>query len=119
MIPAACEVSSVCRPQIASDKMIMYSTRMTQPSKRMVSLTPRIAMATSRQITVATTQVSGLFEAWPGAIRLSTVEPEDSLLMTRNLSGVWCRQALLNGQNCSSERHAEPGGPRLGLNEAG
>ncbi len=105
MIPAACEVSSVCRPQIASDKMIMYSTRMTQPSKRMVSLTPRIAMAT--------TQVSGLFEAWPGAIRLSTVEPEDSLLMTRNLSGVWCRQALLNGQNCSSERHAEPGGPGL------
>ena len=40
VIPAACEVSSVCRPQIASDKMIMYSTRMTSlrsgssPSRR-------------------------------------------------------------------------------------
>src|ERR1700676_907517 len=61
VIPAPCEVSSVFRPQIASARMIMYSTRMTQPSKRMVTFTPITAMATTgRQITVATTQVSGL-----------------------------------------------------------
>src|SRR3984893_13523764 len=87
--PAPCDVSSVCRPQIAKDKMIMYSIRMTQPSKRMVSLTPRIAMATtSRQITVATSQVSGLFEVWPGAIRLSTVEPISVMLPMLEVSAV-------------------------------
>src|SRR5579859_6728276 len=59
--PPPCEVSSVSSPQMASDAMIMYSTRMTQPSKRMVSRTPRTAIATtSRQMIVATTQVSGL-----------------------------------------------------------
>ena len=69
--------------------MIMYSTRMTQPSKRIVTFTPITAMATtSRQITVATTQVSGLFEVWPGAIRLSTVEPISVMLPMLEVSAV-------------------------------
>src|ERR1700691_974948 len=81
VIPDPCEVSSVSRPQIASDAMIMYSTRMTQPSNRIVTFTPITAIATtSRQTTVATTQVSGLFEVSLGAIRLSTVEPISGML---------------------------------------
>ena len=89
VIPGLCEVSSVTRPQIANDRMIMYSTRMTQPSKRIVTFTPITAMATtSRQITVATTQVSGLFEVWPGAIRLSTVEPISVMLPMLEVSAV-------------------------------
>src|ERR1700730_9163193 len=74
VIPAPCDVSSVCRPQIAKDKMIMYSIRVTQPSKRMVSLTP--------------SQVSGLFEVCPGAIRLSTVEPISVMLPMLEVSAV-------------------------------
>src|SRR5580693_3107661 len=89
VIPAACEVSSVTRPQIASDKMIMYSTSTTQPSKRMVTFTPITAIATtSRQTTVATSQVSGLFEVSPGAIRLSTVEPISVMLPMLEVSAV-------------------------------
>ena len=53
------------------DAMIRYSPRMIQPWNRMVTFTPITAIATtSRQITVATTQVSGLSLVWPGAIRL-------------------------------------------------
>jgi hypothetical protein len=60
VMPAECEVSSVSRPQMANDAMIMYSTRMTQPSNRIVTFTPITAIAiTSRQTTVATTHVSG------------------------------------------------------------
>src|SRR5580704_19169672 len=70
VIPWPCEVSSVSSPQMASDAMIMYSTRITQPSNRIVTLTPITAMATiSRQTTVATTQVSGLLLVSPGATR--------------------------------------------------
>src|SRR5580700_1333204 len=74
--PPPCDVSSVSSPQIASEAMIMYSTRITQPSNRMVTFTPITAMATtSRQMIVATTQVSGLLLAWLGATRDSTVDP--------------------------------------------
>src|SRR6202167_1782558 len=89
VIPAACEVSSVTSPQIASDAMIMYSTRTTQPSNRIVTFTPMTAIATtSRQITVATTQVSGLLLVSPGAIRLSTVDPISVMLPMFEVSAV-------------------------------
>src|SRR5579859_893139 len=87
--PPPCEVSSVSNPQMASDAMIMYSTRITQPSKRMVSRTPRIAMATtSRQTTVATTQVSGLLLVSPGATSESTVDPIKVMLPMFEVSAV-------------------------------
>src|SRR6202034_2743908 len=89
VIPAACEVSSVTRPQIASDAMIMYSTRTTQPSNLIVTFTPMTAIATtSRQITVATTQVSGLLLVSPGAISDSTVEPISVMLPMLEVSAV-------------------------------
>ena len=74
---------------MASDAMIMYSTRMTQPSKRMVTFTPITAMpTTSRQITVATTQVSGLLLVWPGATSDSTVDPIRVMLPMFKVSAV-------------------------------
>ena len=89
VIPAACEVSSVTRPQAASEAMIMYSPRITQPSKRMVTFTPITAIATtSRQTTVATTQVSGLLFVSPGAISDSTVEPIRVMLPMLEVSAV-------------------------------
>ena len=87
--PAACEVSSCTRPQTASTPMIRYSPSTTQLSKRMVTFTPITAIAiTSRQMIVATTQVSGLSLAWLGAIRLSTVEPISVMLPMFDVSAV-------------------------------
>src|SRR5579864_183563 len=87
--PPPCEVSSVSSPQMASEAMIMYSTRITQPSNRMVTFTPITAMATtSAQTTVATTQVSGLLLVSPGAISDSTVEPISVMLPMLEVSAV-------------------------------
>src|SRR5579859_4292676 len=87
--PAPCEESSCTRPQIASTPMIRYSASTTQPSNRIVTFTPTTAMpTTSRQMTVATTQVSGLLEVCDGAIRLSTVEPISVMLPMFEVSAV-------------------------------
>src|SRR5579863_528309 len=87
--PPPCVVSSVTSPQTASEAMIMYSTRITQPSNRMVTFTPITAMATtSAQTTVATTQVSGLLLVSPGAMRLRTVDPISVMLPMFEVSAV-------------------------------
>src|ERR1700733_10218951 len=89
VMPAACELSSLVRPQIASVPMIRYSPRITQPSNRIVTFTPMTAIATtSRQMIVATTQVSGLLLVSPGAIRLSTVDPISVMLPMFEVSAV-------------------------------
>src|ERR1700733_3157037 len=89
VIPAACEVSSVTSPQSASDRMIMYSTRTTQPSNRIVTFTPMTAIATtSRQTTGATPQGSGLLLAPGGAMSGSTVEPISVMLPMLEVSAV-------------------------------
>src|SRR5579863_6368870 len=89
VIPAPCEVSSVSSPQMASEAMIMYSTRITQPSNRMVSRTPSTAIATtSEHTTVATTQVSGLLLVSPGAMSDSTVDPISVMLPMLEVSAV-------------------------------
>src|ERR1700733_1262032 len=89
VIPAAGDGSSRVRPQIASTRMIAYSPATIQPWNLIVVFTPITAMATTiRQITVATTQVSGLSFIWEGATSDSTVEPISVMLPMLEVSAV-------------------------------